>query len=364
MRKLLVVSLVALLAGCATMGVSPDNPKLQTASQNAKEALNKAREVGAKSNRPKKFQELLDRYNALYQKQQNQPTLDLVQKYQDLERNAYRMAISTLQSRFDQLDSRVSQLQSQLEKRVSSLEKQESSLKDKIQVLSERNNKLKQRKKQLKKKIETLTEKNNSLRTKTKNLRERISSLSQKLNQSRSTVEELRSRLENRNQKLTKLQAENRKIQSELKKKLEEGAVRTENERVYITLESRILFNLGDVHVREEIRPELNQIAQTLKKYPDREILVEGHTDDLPLKNELKRKYGSNWELSAQRAINVLKYLVYNRGISKERIGAVAYGQFRPRVPNTSTENRAKNRRVEIVLLPREVPQKTRDLVN
>ena len=114
--------------------------------------------------------------------------------------------------------------------------------------------------------------------------------------------------------------------------------------------------------MQDSIQEELNSIAEILKQYPDREILVEGHTDDLPLQNELKEKYGSNWELSGQRAINVVKYLVYAQEIDPERIGAVAYGKFRPRVPNNSTENRAKNRRVEIVLLPPELPVETKSL--
>ncbi|MFB6345267.1 MAG: flagellar motor protein MotB, partial [bacterium] len=181
--------------------------------------------------------------------------------------------------------------------------------------------------------------------------------------QSEEEVQRLQEKLDRRRKTVKKLKQENRNIEKELNKKLKEGDVRRKNESVYVSLESQILFGVGNVHVTQDIQSELKKIAQTLKDYSDREIHVEGHTDDLPLQGELKEKYGSNWELSAQRAINVLKYLVYSQGVSRERIGAVAYGQFRPRVPNTSDENRRKNRRVEIVLLPSEVPEETRNLV-
>jgi chemotaxis protein MotB len=75
---------------------------------------------------------------------------------------------------------------------------------------------------------------------------------------------------------------------------------------------------------------------------------IEGHTDNLPINT---RQYPSNWELSAARSTNVLKELVKGFDILPQRLSATAYGEFRPRAPNTTGDNRELNRRVNIVIL-------------
>jgi chemotaxis protein MotB len=77
------------------------------------------------------------------------------------------------------------------------------------------------------------------------------------------------------------------------------------------------------------------------------EILVMGHTDNIPIRN---KQYRSNWELSLYRALNVQKYFIQNKNISSSRFGVGGYGDTRPQVPNDTKENRTKNRRVEIIL--------------
>jgi chemotaxis protein MotB len=82
-------------------------------------------------------------------------------------------------------------------------------------------------------------------------------------------------------------------------------------------------------------------------------VQVEGHTDNLPIEegSTIARRYPSNWELSGQRAINVLKSLA-SLGVEEGRLAAVARGDTRPMVSNDTPEGRAYNRRVEIVILP------------
>ena len=84
-------------------------------------------------------------------------------------------------------------------------------------------------------------------------------------------------------------------------------------------------------------------------------ISIEGHTDNLPIHSE---RYPSNWELSTSRAVNVLRYFIEKGGISQKRISAVGMGEFQPIAENDTPENRAKNRRVEIVLSVNEDQQK------
>lgn len=348
MKKFLpIVLAVALLGGCAAFGPSPENPELVTASEEARNAIEQAREVGAPETHEEEFKTLRDRFNELRQQQKSSPTMALLEEYRNVEEGGYRTAINSLETQ------------------VSSLEDRTASLEEQNRKLEPENRKLEQTVEQqgkLKERISRLSDRRDSLRADIQNLEEERSQLQVRLESRQDTISDLRNKLRTREQKLKDLREENQSIKDELDKSMREADVRTKNQRVYIALESKILFGLGNVHVQDDIRDDLRSLAEVLKKYPDRRILVEGHTDDLPLQNELKEKYGSNWELSAQRAINVLKYLVYSQEIDRERIGAVAYGQFQPRVPNTSTENRAKNRRVEIVLLPPELPMETRSL--
>ncbi|HSQ33995.1 MAG TPA: OmpA family protein, partial [Peptostreptococcaceae bacterium] len=76
-------------------------------------------------------------------------------------------------------------------------------------------------------------------------------------------------------------------------------------------------------------------------------IVIEGHTDNIPIKSS---KYGSNWELSTQRAVSVVRFFVEQKGMSPTQFSATGYGEYKPLVDNKTPENRAKNRRVDIVI--------------
>ena len=91
----------------------------------------------------------------------------------------------------------------------------------------------------------------------------------------------------------------------------------------------------------------MRKVGAALSRIPGR-IRLEGHTDDTPIHTRL---YPSNWQLSTARAITVLKFLINERSMPSERLSAAGYGEFRPLVPNDSARNRAKNRRVDVVIL-------------
>jgi len=110
---------------------------------------------------------------------------------------------------------------------------------------------------------------------------------------------------------------------------------------IKLTLREPILFELGSSEILDTGKKALHNIALVLKDLPNT-IIVEGHTDDLPIKK------GTNWELSLARAINVVNYFVNEEGINKNKFMIIGYGEYKPLVPNNSPENRAKNRRIEI----------------
>lgn len=118
-----------------------------------------------------------------------------------------------------------------------------------------------------------------------------------------------------------------------------------------ISLSAKYFFDPGKAVLHPEVLPIIDQIALVLKPM-DREIRIEGHTDDVPIQTAI---YPSNWELSAARATHVIKYLVDKFGLPTSRMSAVGYGEFRPVAVNTTVDGRARNRRVDIVALRRTI---------
>jgi chemotaxis protein MotB len=131
----------------------------------------------------------------------------------------------------------------------------------------------------------------------------------------------------------------------------------TRSERgVALRIKENLLFDLGKAELRPYAGPLLRKVAKILKNHPYT-VMVEGHTDDLPISTP---KFPSNWELSAARAAAVVRYLVDSCGMRPEHLVVMGYADTRPVAPNTSPEGRAKNRRVEFLLsripLPEALP--------
>ena len=119
-----------------------------------------------------------------------------------------------------------------------------------------------------------------------------------------------------------------------------------------ITFVDKILFDSGKADIKEDGLPVLQKVADVLKKKArDRKIGVEGHTDNEPITHS---GWKSNWELSTARATSVLHYLVDNGRISPKMLSATGYGEHKPVASNITKDGRRENRRVEIILLPKE----------
>jgi len=128
---------------------------------------------------------------------------------------------------------------------------------------------------------------------------------------------------------------------------------------ILVRIDSPILFELGSADLKPEAFPILDKVIEMTRNWPN-EIRIEGHTDDLPIHTD---KFPSNWELSTARALSVLKYFLKRGSVEPERLSAVGYGEYHPLVPNTSPENRAKNRRVEIYIESTKQNRQFRDAI-
>ncbi len=115
---------------------------------------------------------------------------------------------------------------------------------------------------------------------------------------------------------------------------------------IQLTLKDNLLFQSGSARITHQGLALLAKISKVVKPLK-RRIRVEGHTDDIPIATS---QYPSNWELSTARATSVVKYFAYRGGIAANHLSAAGYGASKPRVPNHSAAQRARNRRVEIIL--------------
>jgi chemotaxis protein MotB len=124
--------------------------------------------------------------------------------------------------------------------------------------------------------------------------------------------------------------------------------------KLTVNMVDRILFDSGRAEVRPDGEKVLEKVGKVLAGVADKDIRIEGHTDNKPIAGDLRNKYATNWELSTARATAVLRYLQDVAKIDGKRLVAAGYGEFRPVSPNDTAEQRALNRRIEIVLVPRD----------
>lgn len=114
-----------------------------------------------------------------------------------------------------------------------------------------------------------------------------------------------------------------------------------------IRVNNTMLFDEGSSTIKMDAEKTLNEISKVLTKI-DNPVIIEGHTDSVPIKN---LKFPSNWELSTARATNIISYLMKRGKISPKRLCAVGYGEYMPVADNTSVSGRNLNRRVDIIVL-------------
>jgi chemotaxis protein MotB len=125
--------------------------------------------------------------------------------------------------------------------------------------------------------------------------------------------------------------------------------------KLKVNMLDEILFDSGKTTVKPQGIEVLERVGSILLNVKDRAISIEGHTDNVPIGAELSKRYPTNWELSAVRATTVARYLQEKIGIDPGLLSAIGYGEYQPVASNESEEGQAKNRRIEIVLVPMEI---------
>jgi chemotaxis protein MotB len=123
--------------------------------------------------------------------------------------------------------------------------------------------------------------------------------------------------------------------------------------KLTVNLVEAILFDSGRAEVKPGGLVVLGKVIEILRTVKDKAVRIEGHTDNVAITPSLAQRYPTNWELSAARAINVARYL-QKQSIDPTNLSAAGFGEYKPVADNSTPEGRAKNRRIEIVLVPRD----------
>ena len=166
------------------------------------------------------------------------------------------------------------------------------------------------------------------------------------LEQAQKRMEELRKAQAQAEQRA----AQFRKLVTQFKALTDAGKLQVEirENRMIVRLGDKILFDPGKTDLKPEGKDALTQVTAVLKTLPNRNFQVAGHTDNVPIKS---KKFRSNWDLSTARAVEVTNFMI-GAGMEPKRLSAAGYADQSPVVANDSPENMAKNRRIEITLVP------------
>ena len=146
-------------------------------------------------------------------------------------------------------------------------------------------------------------------------------------------------------------------LEASLRSEIAKGDIKIKQvrDRLTINVVDRILFDSGSAKIKPEGIKVMKTVGEVLKKVTDKQIRIDGHTDNVPISARLKERFPSNWELSTSRATSVVRYLVDEAGIAPEVLTAAGHADTQPVAANDTEDGRMHNRRIEIALYPRDL---------
>ena len=243
-----------------------------------------------------------------------------------------------LQSKHDQTKTELVDVKANLQKCLIKNEKESS----KVFALAEQVKYLKEDKKTALKQVENLTVLTQSSSDNIKNVISQLSEKDKYINGVREAM--------------TKKDSLNLAIKFHLTKNLTDGIqdkdieVNVEKTVVFISISDKLLFKSGSYNVTDKAYTVLEKIAKVINNQPKMEVMIEGHTDSTPIKRNILQ---DNWDLSALRATSITRILQYKYGVKPERLIAAGRSQYITLAPNDTAENKSKNRRTKIIIMPK-----------
>ncbi len=194
-------------------------------------------------------------------------------------------------------------------------------------------------------KIKELAQLKTEYEKKTSELESMISNL-------QSELSEIKKLSESQKRELDRMSAQANELEKQLSEEIKRGEIRLKrlHEKIIINIDDKISFDSGSAELKKDVLNALGKVSEILSDYPENRIVIEGHTDNIPIST---KKFRDNWQLSTERALAVLSYLLRNTKLDPVRFSAAGFGEYQPIVSNDTPENRALNRRVDIVVIPR-----------
>jgi len=195
---------------------------------------------------------------------------------------------------------------------------------------------------------------------KARDLKKEIENLQKEVEAGKATAKELADLKQKYKDLEDKLRAREKEIEDLRRQLADLAKVRREGQEIIVSLLlGETHYQSGKAELTDEGKKEIDRAVRIIReKYSDREICVRGHTDTDPIKYS---GWKSNWELGSARALNVLHYLMEKHGIKGETISASAFAYYRPVGDNKTVEGKRQNRRTEIVILPKKLPETVRE---
>ncbi|MCP4373065.1 MAG: flagellar motor protein MotB [Deltaproteobacteria bacterium] len=143
-------------------------------------------------------------------------------------------------------------------------------------------------------------------------------------------------------------------IETSLKDQIAKQEIEVVNmeDKLKVVFIDKILFDSGYSSINNGGKKLLLKIAGFLRDYKKQNIMIKGHTDNVPLKARLKKRFASNWELSTARAASIANFLEKKGGLDPKRLSACGHSYYRPVASNKTEKGRRQNRRIEIILIP------------
>ncbi len=180
----------------------------------------------------------------------------------------------------------------------------------------------------------------------------KIAELQRELSVLNDQMSDLKKLTDKQKEELSRMEDQANELEKQLSEEIKKGDIKLKrfHDKLIINIDDRISFDSGKADLKQEIMSALEKITTILGNYPENKIIIEGHTDNVPISTI---KFRDNWQLSTERALSVLNYILREKRLNASRFSAAGYGQYNPIVPNDTPANRALNRRVDIVVVPR-----------
>jgi chemotaxis protein MotB len=300
---------------------------------------------------------------------------ELQSKLDNLEQEKGRLnsELGTVQGQIQDLEQKLASGNASAQEQIMKLQKHATELEANAARIAQEREQLRREQSQLtasleqeRQRLKTEAEEKARLAKEREQLQQQQSQLNASLDQERqrlkaeeaekARLEQERAAKEEEIRRLTRTQEE---LTKSLQDEIAKGNITIQQvrDRLTINMVDRVLFDSGQAQVKPAGMKVLKQVAEVLNKVTDKQIRIEGHTDNVPISTKLQDRFKTNWELSTARATTVVRYLIDQGGVDRQYLSAVGYADTRPIASNDSDEGRASNRRIEIVLYPRDLKE-------